>query len=110
MPKTKRPLFSIAPDFQRPRNIDQWPATPQFDAGHLISSNRSWRSLWPQIDTVPCTRCNLCVLYCPDAAIVLDGEQLPKVDSDWCKGCGICAVECPKACIKMIPDGAERHA
>jgi len=50
-----------------------------------------------------CGSCNLCAncwIFCPDAAIHLDGD-LPRVDLEYCKGCGLCAAECPRGVITM---------
>jgi pyruvate ferredoxin oxidoreductase delta subunit len=57
----------------------------------------AWRTFRPVIDPEQCTKCGLCSLYCPEAAI---GEDL-NIDYDFCKGCGICAEECPKKAIRM---------
>ncbi len=64
-----------------------------------------WRALRPVIDYGKCTRCLICWLYCPDMAIVWDGEK-PVVNYDYCKGCGICAHECPVKAIEMKPETA----
>lgn len=101
-PDTLRPC-RLRP-FSRPQDIDAWPGSAQRDSGHLAASNRSWRTLWPQIDLGPCNKCNLCLLYCPDAALVADADGFPRVEDDWCKGCGLCAAECPKQCIAMIDE------
>jgi len=90
--------------FRRSDDMAQWPATPQADAGQLTSSNGSWRALWPEIDLAPCNACGLCLLYCPEGALVWTTQRLPKVSEDWCKGCGICAKECPKDLIRMHPE------
>lgn len=90
--------------FQRQKDVNAWPGSPQFDAGHLAVSNRSWRTLWPEIDPGPCTKCNLCILFCPDAAIGQGADGYPQIAEDWCKGCGVCAVECPKRCVHMIDE------
>lgn len=95
--------------FARQTDVDAWPGSPQFAAGHLAVSNRSWRKQWPAIDLAPCNKCNLCLLYCPDAAIVANADGFPVVDEDWCKGCGICAVECPKQCVQMVDEGKDRQ-
>jgi pyruvate ferredoxin oxidoreductase delta subunit len=58
----------------------------------------SWRVFCPVIDKEKCTRCGLCALYCPDAAI----GRLITIDLAFCKGCGICANECTKRAIAMV--------
>lgn len=59
----------------------------------------SWRLFRPVIDFNACTRCRICQLRCPDAAITLDAGGYPVIDYDNCKGCMICARECPLRCI-----------
>ena len=56
-----------------------------------------WRTFRPVIEPDRCSKCGLCSLYCPEAAI---GEDL-EIDYEFCKGCGICAEECPKKAIRM---------
>jgi pyruvate ferredoxin oxidoreductase delta subunit len=87
--------------FQRSADLNAWPAAPQLEGGHLASSNCGWRTSWPEISPVLCTRCGLCFLYCPDGAVTKDAEGVPHIEVDWCKGCGVCAMECPKAAIDM---------
>jgi 2-oxoacid:acceptor oxidoreductase delta subunit (pyruvate/2-ketoisovalerate family) len=49
-----------------------------------------------------CTRCLLCVLFCPDGAILWKPEKGDiEFDYNYCKGCGICANECPTKAITM---------
>ena len=55
------------------------------------------------VDEKKCTGCELCWLYCPDAAIGKD--KPPKIDYKYCKGCGICANECPVKAIIMVAEG-----
>lgn len=89
--------------FQRPKNPQDWPLTPQCESGHLVSSNSGWRTLWPQI-LDHCNSCGLCFVYCPDGAIAKGEGDFPYVLADWCKGCGLCAKECPKDAIRMIEE------
>ena len=60
----------------------------------------SWSIFRPSIDLEKCTKCGLCVIYCPEAAIEMTDEG-SKVDYNYCKGCGICANECPVGAITM---------
>lgn len=55
----------------------------------------SWRQFRPVLQPEKCTRCWLCFVWCPEAAIALDASEYPVVDYDVCKGCLLCAHECP---------------
>ncbi len=41
-----------------------------------------------------CTGCDLCVRYCPHAALALAGG-VPRCDESLCTGCGLCVEVCP---------------
>lgn len=58
----------------------------------------------PVADLSKCVNCLLCWVYCPDSAIVLDGETFTGFDLDYCKGCAICAEVCPVTAIAMVPE------
>ena len=64
-----------------------------------LRATGNWRTERPEIDLAKCKRCFLCYLYCPEAAMRLDGENFPHVDYDHCKGCMICYEECPTEAI-----------
>lgn len=66
-----------------------------------VGKTGSWRIFRPEINYSKCTRCTLCWVYCPDAAITRQEDDSPKIDYDYCKGCGICANECPTRAITM---------
>jgi 2-oxoacid:acceptor oxidoreductase delta subunit (pyruvate/2-ketoisovalerate family) len=51
-----------------------------------------------------CTQCDLCLIFCPDAAITHDAHGAYQIALDYCKGCGICASECPRGAITMTRD------
>jgi pyruvate ferredoxin oxidoreductase gamma subunit len=59
----------------------------------------NWRTERPVIELAKCRRCFLCYLYCPEAAMRLDGDNFPYVDYEHCKGCMICYEECPTEAI-----------
>ena len=59
----------------------------------------SWRIFRPVIQLDDCTRCMICLVRCPDAAISLNNSGYPVIDYDNCKGCMICFEECPPKCI-----------
>ena len=58
----------------------------------------------PSVELAKCVNCLLCWLYCPDSAILLDGETFTGFDLDYCKGCAICAEVCPVEAIAMVPE------
>jgi NADPH-dependent glutamate synthase beta subunit-like oxidoreductase len=50
-----------------------------------------------------CTRCDNCLVFCPDAAIRrVDGRY--EIDEQHCKGCGICVAECPRGAMLLEPE------
>ncbi|HUY90653.1 MAG TPA: 2-oxoacid:acceptor oxidoreductase family protein [Pirellulales bacterium] len=59
-----------------------------------------WRVERPAIDYERCTRCGLCFVACPDAAITLDEKGYPVIDYEHCKGCMICREQCPLEAIE----------
>jgi pyruvate ferredoxin oxidoreductase delta subunit len=63
-----------------------------------------WRTERPILDKGKCTKCALCWLNCPDAAIKPTEEGWYEADLDYCKGCGICAEICPVGAITMIEE------
>lgn len=48
-----------------------------------------------------CTRCDTCLVYCPDGIIYRRGREYV-IDGEYCKGCGICVAECPRRAMEMI--------
>lgn len=61
-----------------------------------------WKTYTPVRDLEKCTKCTLCVIFCPDGAIHWNAEKDDiEFDYNFCKGCGICANECPTDAIEM---------
>lgn len=60
----------------------------------------AWRVFKPVVDEEVCTRCWLCVDYCPEG-VIEKGERAAEINYILCKGCGVCAEECPREAIKM---------
>ncbi|MFV0481679.1 MAG: 4Fe-4S binding protein [Campylobacteraceae bacterium] len=89
--------------FTYPKTIFDFPDFICFEAGHLVSTNKSYRVKKPVVDESTCTNCLLCYIACPDGAI-FRLEKLVNIDYDFCKGCGICAIECKSGVIKMIEE------
>jgi pyruvate ferredoxin oxidoreductase gamma subunit len=55
----------------------------------------TWRQVRPVLHPERCTRCWICFVRCPEAAISLDAQDYPVVNYDECKGCLLCVHECP---------------
>ncbi len=53
-----------------------------------------------------CNQCDNCLVFCPDLAVLRNGDGAYRIDYDYCKGCGICAYECPRNAISMVREGA----
>ena len=64
----------------------------------------SFRSQRPILDAKLCTKCGMCWVYCPDAAIFINQDGTYEIDLRYCKGCGICAEECARKAIKMVDE------
>ena len=50
-----------------------------------------------------CNACDNCRLFCPEVAVVVDGESR-RINLDYCKGCGICVTECPGNVIGLVEE------
>lgn len=87
--------------------VDTWNSRP---AKGSAGKTGLWRTFRPVIDHEKCTRCEICVLFCPEPCMELDQEDKSHkkgkiiIDYDYCKGCGMCAYECPQHCIEMIKE------
>jgi pyruvate ferredoxin oxidoreductase gamma subunit len=65
----------------------------------------SWRQFRPVLRREQCSRCWLCFVWCPEAAITLDADNYPVVDYEVCKGCLLCAHECPTHAFEVEQEG-----
>jgi 2-oxoacid:acceptor oxidoreductase delta subunit (pyruvate/2-ketoisovalerate family) len=67
-----------------------------------------WRTgVKPEADLSACVNCLICWLYCPDAAVLVDGDVFEGFDYDLCKGCELCAEMCPAGAIAMVAEDAD---
>ncbi len=53
-----------------------------------------------------CVNCLLCWQFCPDDAVVLEGNTFLGFDYAFCKGCEICDAVCPTQAVVMIDEQA----
>jgi len=60
---------------------------------NFTGSSRKGES--PQFYQDTCINCFFCWVFCPENAIIIDGEKIAGINYDYCKGCGICVNECP---------------
>lgn len=52
-----------------------------------------------------CTKCDNCLIFCPDVAITRDGSVLGyQINYDYCKGCALCVQECPRRVVTTIEE------
>jgi pyruvate ferredoxin oxidoreductase gamma subunit len=93
---------SFAPPAQAAPSIYAIANSPQRQTG-------SWRQFRPVLHREHCTRCWLCFVWCPEAAIVLDANDYPVVDYTVCKGCLLCAHECPTQAFSIEKEGGEER-
>ena len=71
-------------------------------------STGGWRTgVKPRADRTRCVNCLLCWLYCPDAAVRVEGDVFIGFDYDLCKGCELCAEMCPAGAIELVPEDAD---
>jgi len=61
-----------------------------------------WRIFRPVVDRTKCTGCQMCWMYCPDAAITMDDKGKPVINLEYCKGCLICVENCPAKAIAQV--------
>ena len=65
-----------------------------------IVKTGEWRFQKPVIAHEKCTRCGICLVFCPTNAIK-EKEGAYEADLETCKGCGVCANECHAGAITM---------
>ena len=95
-----------AKELKEPRGWRDLPLSALTYKLSLEYKTGGWRAFRPVIDQNKCVKCLMCWLYCPEMAILWDGEKV-SVNLDYCKGCGICANECPVKAITMVPETKE---
>jgi pyruvate ferredoxin oxidoreductase gamma subunit len=92
----ERLTISTAPLADVPFEPPRTAAPSIYSAGNSPQRHTgSWRQYRPVLHEALCTRCWICFVRCPEAAISLTPDHLPVVDYAQCKGCLLCVHECP---------------
>jgi pyruvate ferredoxin oxidoreductase gamma subunit len=97
LPLTPLVDLSFAPPTQATPSIYAIANSPERHTG-------SWRQWRPVLQRERCSRCWVCFVRCPDAAITLDPEDYPVVDYAVCKGCLLCVHECPTHAFNVVKE------
>jgi 2-oxoglutarate ferredoxin oxidoreductase subunit delta len=48
-----------------------------------------------------CKGCAICVEFCPEEVLVMDGSVVRVLNPDACKGCNMCELMCPDFAISV---------
>jgi pyruvate ferredoxin oxidoreductase gamma subunit len=94
--------MTCAPPVQVAPSVYAIANSPQRQTGN-------WRQFRPVLQREQCTRCWLCFVWCPEAAISLDADDYPVVDYTVCKGCLLCAHECPTQAFSIEKERGEER-
>ena len=73
-----------------------------FPKPQSVGATGEWAVNQPLIDYHKCTKCNICIMVCPEGAIKIDPDdeqQYPVIDYQVCKGCYVCRHECAPAAM-----------
>ena len=73
-------------------------------ATSLLVNTGEWRVMVPVFKADKCRHCMLCVPFCPDSSIPVEGNKRLDFDFDHCKGCGICVKVCPFDAIDFVKE------
>ena len=73
-------------------------------ATSLLVNTGEWRVMVPVFKADKCRHCMLCLPFCPDSSIPVEGNKRLDFDFDHCKGCGICVKVCPFDAIDFVKE------
>ncbi|KPJ50893.1 hypothetical protein AMJ40_01475 [candidate division TA06 bacterium DG_26] len=48
-----------------------------------------------------CKGCAICVEFCPENVLVMDGNKVKVLNPEACKGCALCELMCPDFAIAV---------
>lgn len=54
-----------------------------------------------------CQGCAICVEFCPDGVLVMDGSKVKVANPKACRGCTLCELMCPDFAITVTKSGGE---
>jgi len=63
---------------------------------YLIQVNENW-----------CKGCTICVEFCPEGVLAMDGSKVKVIEPQACRGCALCELMCPDFAISVIKNGGE---
>jgi len=66
-----------------------------------VRKTGNWRIFKPILNLEKCTKCGICIIYCPEGVITMTSSG-PEIDYENCKGCLICFNECPVKAFNYI--------
>jgi 2-oxoglutarate ferredoxin oxidoreductase subunit delta len=49
-----------------------------------------------------CKGCAICVEFCPEGVLEMDGSVVKVANRDACKGCNMCELMCPDFAISVV--------
>jgi len=75
------------------------------EANHGLTYDAAMAEAQRCFNCAVCNGCEVCLIFCPDAAISRGPDGRLVIDYAHCKGCGICAEECPRGAITMTREG-----
>lgn len=54
-----------------------------------------------------CKGCTICVEFCPEEVLAMDGNKVKVVNPQACKGCTLCELMCPDFAITVVRNGGK---
>ncbi len=96
--------FRFAPRLTQPRLLIEERVRGFTEIDLKISAGLAMKEAERCFNCGLCNGCDNCRLYCPDVAVIREGEAR-RIAYDYCKGCGLCVVECPRDAMFFEEEG-----